>query len=200
MEGFSQALLEDYGDKLDGEGKNHLRRVREASQRMAKLIDDLLDLSRLTRMEMQREPVDLSALAQAIAGQLRQADPGRKVEFSIEPGLVVNGDPHLLRAMMENLIGNSWKYTGKHASAKIEFGSLRQADGAPTYFVRDDGAGFDMTYANKLFGAFQRLHKATEFAGTGIGLATVQRIVHRHGGRVWAEAAVERGATFHFTL
>ncbi|MDM9581671.1 MULTISPECIES: sensor histidine kinase [unclassified Nostoc] len=199
IDGFSQALLEDYADKLDALGQNYLQRVRAATQRMAQLIDDLLNLSRLTRSEMRYEKVDLSALVEAIATELHKTQPERQVEFVIAPGLVANGDAHLLRIVLENLLGNAWKFTGKHQKARIEFGLLLQ-DNTDVYFVRDDGTGFDMAYVEKLFGAFQRLHAMTEFEGTGIGLATVQRIIHRHGGRVWAESAVEQGATFYFTL
>jgi PAS domain S-box-containing protein len=200
IDGFSQALLEDYADKLDEEGQRYLQRVRAASQRMAELIDDLLALSRLTRSEMRREPVNLSLLARTIAAELRKSEPERRVEFNIAEGLVVMADAHLMRVALENLLSNAWKYTAKHPSARIEVGLLAQVDGKATYFVRDDGAGFDMAYADKLFGAFQRLHTPAEFAGNGIGLATVQRIIHRHSGQVWAEGAVEQGATFYFTL
>jgi PAS domain S-box-containing protein len=199
IDGFSQALLEDYAGKLDAKGKEHLQRVRAASQRMAQLIDDMLNLSRVTRSEMCREAVDLSALARTISGQLKKTEPERPVEFIIRPGLVVDGDPRLFQVALENLLSNAWKFTSKRPSARIEFGVI-QNDGIPTYFVRDNGAGFEMAYADKLFGAFQRLHTTAEFPGTGIGLATVQRIIHRHGGRIWAEGAVEQGATFYFTL
>lgn len=199
IDGFSQALLEDYADKLDGPGVDSLRRVRGASQRMGQLIDDLLELSRMTRSEVRREPVDLSALARAIAADLRARQPERQVKFRIADGLVAEGDPQLLRVVLMNLLGNAWKFTAKQERAAIEFDVVRR-DGKPVYFVRDDGAGFDMAYAGKLFGAFQRLHAVTEFEGTGIGLATVQRIVHRHGGRVWAKGEVGKGATFSFTL
>jgi len=199
LDGFSQALLEDCSDRLDAQGKEYLQRVRTASQRMAKLIDDLLDLSRVTRSEMRVESVDLSALARGIAAELQRREPARTMEFEIAPKLVARGDEGLLRVVLENLLGNAWKFTGKRPRARIELG-VTQHDGRPAYFVRDDGAGFEMTYAGKLFGAFQRLHGATEFEGTGIGLATVQRIIHRHGGRVWADAAPDRGATFYFTL
>jgi PAS domain S-box-containing protein len=199
IDGFSQALLEDYGHKLDDEGQDHLRRVRAATQRMGELIDDLLTLSRVTRREMRREPVDLSGLAQAIMEQLMKTDPGRDVRVTIAPGLRVEGDPHLLRVALENLLGNAWKFTAKEARAVIDFGATMR-DGQPVYVVRDNGVGFDMAYSGKLFGAFQRLHRSSEFPGTGIGLATVQRIIARHGGRVWAEAEVHKGATFHFTL
>ena len=186
-------------DKLDAPGQNYLHRVRLATQRMGQLIDDLLNLSRVTRSEMHRESVDLSAIAQMIAAELQEAQPERQVEFQIVAGLVANGDSRLLRIVLENLLGNAWKFTAKHSRAWIEFGRYSH-DGVHTYFVRDDGAGFDMAYTDKLFGAFQRLHGAKEFQGTGIGLATVQRIIHRHSGRIWAEAAVEQGATFYFTL
>jgi signal transduction histidine kinase len=199
IDGFSQALLEDYGDKLDDQGQKDLQRVRAATQRMAQLIDDMLNLSRVTRGEMHRDTVDLSAMAQGIAMELRAAEPERQVDLTIADGVQADGDARLLRVVLENLLRNSWKFTGNHPVAKIEFGVARN-NGKAVYFVRDDGAGFDMTYAGKLFGAFQRLHAMTEFKGTGIGLATVQRIVHRHGGRVWAEGKIDQGATFYFTL
>ena len=199
IDGFSQALLEDYGSRLDAEGRSHLQRSRAASQRMGRLIDGLLSLSRTTRTEMRPTAVDLTALAHATAGELQKSEPARAVEFAIAPRLRVNADANLLRILLQNLLGNAWKFTHKHARARIEVGA-QEHDGKTAYFVRDDGAGFDMAYADKLFGAFQRLHDQTEFEGTGIGLATVQRIVHRHGGRVWAEGEVEKGATFYFTL
>ena len=199
IDGFSQALLEDYADKLDADGKGHLQRVRASTQRMGALIDDLLNLSRVTRGEMRSEPVDLTGMAQALAAELKKSAPDREVEFVIADGLSAQGDPRLLRIVIDNLLGNAWKYTSKHPRARIEFG-FAQNNGHSAYFVRDDGAGFDMAYADKLFGAFQRLHRQAEFSGTGIGLATVQRIMHRHGGRVWAEGEVEKGATFYFTL
>lgn len=199
IDGFSQALLEDYEDKLDEEGKDNLHRVRASSQHMAQLIDDLLKLSRVTRGEMRRERVDLTGMARAIAVDLQKATAGRDVQFVIADGLVSQGDPALLRIALKNLLDNAWKYTSKLPRARIEVGSF-QNNGQVAYFVRDDGAGFDMAYADKLFGAFQRLHAVTEFKGTGIGLATVQRIVHRHGGRIWAEGKVNQGATFYFTL
>jgi signal transduction histidine kinase len=199
IDGFSQALLEDYADKLDAVGQDYLRRVQAASQHMGQLIDDLLKLSRVTRAEAYHEPVELSALAQMVATDLQQQEPERQVEFVIAEGLIAKGDARLLRVVLENLLGNAWKFTAKNPRARIEFGSARN-NGNLAYFVRDDGVGFNMAYANKLFGAFQRLHSATEFEGTGIGLASVQRIIHRHGGRVWAEGEVEKGATFYFTL
>jgi PAS domain S-box-containing protein len=199
IDGFSQALLEGYNDKLDERGQNYLQRVLAATQRMGQLIDDLLNLSKVTRSQMRCEPVALSALAQLIATELLNTQPQRQVEFVIAPELVANGDTRLLRIVLENLLGNAWKFTGKKNRARIEFG-LTEHEDTVAYFVRDDGSGFDMTYVDKLFGAFQRLHAMTEFEGTGIGLATVQRIIHRHGGRVWAEGAIEQGATFYFTL
>jgi light-regulated signal transduction histidine kinase (bacteriophytochrome) len=199
IDGFSQALLEDYSDKLDPAGKDHLQRVRRAAQRMSELIDDILKLSRVTRSAMRRENLDLSAMAHSIAEELRLAEPDRHVEFAIEGGLIASGDSQLLGVAMQNLLGNSWKYTSRHASSRIEFGKS-ELNGKHPFFVRDDGAGFDPRYADRLFGAFQRLHTTTEFPGTGIGLATVQRIIHRHGGEIWAEGAIEKGATFYFTL
>jgi PAS domain S-box-containing protein len=199
IDGFSQALLEDYGGVLDMQGKDFLTRVRSASQRMSQLIDDMLVLSRVTRREMKCSAVDLSALSNMIAAELVKTQPQRQVEFNITPGLVVNGDAELLRAMLENLLGNAWKFTSKNQNAKIEFGVM-ELDGKSSYFVRDNGVGFDMAYASKLFQAFQRLHLQTEFPGTGIGLATVKRIINRHGGSIWAESEAGKGATFYFNL
>ncbi|MCL5062437.1 MAG: ATP-binding protein [Nitrospirae bacterium] len=199
IDGFSQALLEDYAERLDEQGRDYLSRVRAASQRMAQLIDDMLKLSRVTRAELRREEMDLSGLAQEIAAEQRRAQPGREVEFAIASGLRAHGDPKLLRIALENLLGNAWKFTGKRSGARIEFGMMHR-EGEAAYFVRDNGLGFDMAYAGKLFGAFQRLHDSREFPGTGIGLATVQRVIHKHGGRVWAEGEVEKGATFYFTI
>ncbi len=199
--GFSQALLEDYADTLDPTGQDYARRIHAATQRMTQLIDDLLNLSRVTRSEMSREtPVDLSAMVQSIASQLQSTQPERAVDWVITSGLVTHGDPRLLRIALENLIGNAWKFASKRERARIEFGALGLEEGKTIYFVRDNGAGFEMQYADKLFGPFQRLHSAGEFPGTGIGLATVQRIIHRHGGRIWAESAVNQGSTFFFTL
>jgi signal transduction histidine kinase len=199
INGFSQALLEDYADKLDAQGKDYLQRVRAASQTMAQLIDDLLDLSRITRSKIHLGTVNLSVLAQAVTAELTNMEPERQVKLVIAGRLIVKGDERLLKIVLENLLGNAWKFTGNNPKAKIEFG-VTQVDGRSAYFVRDNGAGFDMAYANKLFGAFQRLHDPSEFPGSGIGLATVQRIIHRHGGQVWAEGAVGQGATFYFTL
>ncbi|MBI2940829.1 MAG: MEDS domain-containing protein [Chloroflexi bacterium] len=199
IDGFSAMLLENYADRLDERGKGCLQFLRQGSRQMAQLIDDLLSLSRATRAELHRQQVDLSALANAIAVELRQTQPERLAEFLVAPGLVADGDVRLLRVVLENLLGNAWKFTGRHATARIEFGTVEQ-QGERVYFVRDDGAGFEMAYAGKLFGAFRRLHGEKEFPGNGIGLATVQRIIRRHGGRVWAEGKVEQGATFYFTL
>ena len=199
IDGFSQALLEDYADKFGDEGKDYLMRVRAATQRMAQLIDDMLNLSRLTRSEMNLEKVDLSAIVKSIGDELHATQPERKVEFVIAQGITAKGDARLLRVALSNLLRNAWKFTGKKSNPKIEFG-VAQIDGENSYFIADNGAGFDMEYANKLFGAFQRLHGIEEFPGTGIGLATVQRIIHRHGGKVWAKAEIDKGATFYFTL
>lgn len=199
IDGFSRILLEDYADKLDEEGKESLQTVRAASQRMGHLIDDMLQLSRLTRSEVHHVPVNLSALARHVVDELQKTAPERSVKFVCEPDLTAQADSQLMRIALENLLGNAWKFTGKQPSARIEFGRTIH-EGVPVYFVRDNGAGFNMAYSDKLFGAFQRLHSTTEFPGTGIGLATVQRVIHRHGGKVWAESQVGHGATFYFTL
>jgi len=203
IDGFSQILQEDYEGELDDEGMDYLGRVRAASRHMATLIDDLLDLSRVGRRPLRREPVDLSRLAAGIVEELKESQPGREVEFVTEEKIMAWGDVSLLKVALENLLGNAWKFTANEKEARIEFGADRDPGPgflAPVYYVRDNGAGFDQAYADKLFGAFQRLHGQDEFEGTGIGLATVARIVHRHGGRVWAEGSVGEGATFYFTL
>lgn len=199
IDGFSQALSEDYGDRLDEQGLNYIKRVRSSSQRMAQLIDDLLNLSRITREEMNNGKVDLTAIAWDVAAELKDSEPGRKVVFNIEPCVEAYGDERLLRVVMDNLLRNAWKYSGKNETAVIEFASFAQNNKA-AYFVRDNGVGFDMRYSDKLFKPFQRLHSANEFEGTGIGLATVQRVINRHGGSVWAEGKIGTGATFYFTL
>jgi len=199
IDGFSQVLLEDYAEKLDAQGREHLGRIRQASQRMAQLIDDLLALSRLNRTELRHAPVDLSGIGRAVAGDLGERDPGRRIAWEIAPGLEVMGDPHLLQIALANLLENAWKFTRHRPEAAISLGA-QEEKGERVFFIRDDGVGFDMAYASKLFSPFQRLHHQSEFEGTGIGLVTVQRIVHRHGGRIWAESAVGEGATFYFTL
>jgi light-regulated signal transduction histidine kinase (bacteriophytochrome) len=199
IDGFSQALLEDYADKVDEEGRRYLNFLRQGAQQMGRLIDDLLGLSRLARTELRRSPIDLTALARNVAAELRKAEPDREVEIAIDDGIGGDGDASLLRIALENLLGNAWKFTGKRTGARIEVGTI-SVDGETVYFVRDNGAGFDPTYEAKLFGVFQRLHSTHEFEGTGIGLATVKRIIDRHGGRIWAAGEIDRGATFYFTL
>jgi len=199
INGFSQALLEDYADRLDVTGQDFLQRVCKSANRMEELIDDILELSRISQRRIKKETVSLSQLSCEIIEQLKDQEPDRRVEISIANGIDTYGDAHLLRIVLDNLLNNSWKYTGKVESASIEFGELRQ-DQQRIFFVKDNGAGFDMRYADKLFGAFQRLHTIDEFEGNGIGLATVQRIINRHGGRIWADSEVDKGATFYFTL
>jgi two-component system sensor histidine kinase/response regulator len=199
IDSFSRAVLESQGDRLDEAGQRFLSRVREASQHMSQLIDDVLYLSRVTRADLREQEVDLSAVTDLILGRLQESEPQRTLDAKVRPGVIVAGDGQLLRIAMENLLGNAWKFTSKERESRIEFG-LTQTGGEPTYFVRDNGAGFDMTYADRLFGPFQRLHQVGDFPGNGIGLATVQRIIHRHGGRVWAEGLVGQGATFYFTM
>jgi PAS domain S-box-containing protein len=199
MEGFSSALLEDYGDKLGPQGKQYLIYVQESSDLMGRIIDDLLRLSRVTRSEMTYEKVNLSEMAEKILSELQKTEPDRKVTLDISPDVMAYGDRNLLRLALENLIGNAWKFSGKTDSPRIEVGTVEH-NGKQAYFVRDNGVGFDMAYANKLFKPFQRLHKASEFPGTGIGLATIQRIIRRHGGEVWAESKLGEGTTFYFTL
>jgi len=199
IDGFSAALMEDYGGKLGGSGETYLRYVRDSAQQMGRLIDDLLKLSRVTRSELSRERVDLTAMARAIAARLARGEPARDVEVVVADDLIADGDASLLSVVLENLIGNAWKFTGKRERARIEIG-VRADQRPPVFFVRDNGAGFDMAYAHRLFGAFQRLHTPREFEGNGIGLASVHRIIRRHGGRVWAEGAIDAGATISFTL
>jgi PAS domain S-box-containing protein len=199
IDGFSQALVEDYGDRLDAEGRRYLGCVRDAAQRMAELIDDLLTLSRVTRSELRRERVDLSALSVTLLAAFQRLEPERQVEIVIAPDLIADADPRLVAIALDNLLGNAWKFTAKRAHAAIELG-VTATEGVVTYFVRDNGVGFDMAYLDKLFGVFQRLHPETEFPGTGIGLATVARIAQRHRGRAWADGRPGEGATFYFTL
>jgi light-regulated signal transduction histidine kinase (bacteriophytochrome) len=199
IDGFSQALVDDFGDTITGEGKTYLGFVRDSAQQMAQLIDDLLSLSRMSRAPLHRERVDLVVVAQSVLDGLRRGDPDRVVDVIVADELVAFGDPGLLRVVLENFLGNAWKFTAKREKARIELGQTRVAE-ASEFFVRDNGAGFDMAYSEKLFGVFQRLHPAREFEGSGIGLATAQRIIHRHGGRVWAQGEVDGGATFYFTV
>jgi light-regulated signal transduction histidine kinase (bacteriophytochrome) len=198
LDGFSQMLLEQSGDLLGSDGLDYLNRMRRASQRMGQLIDDLLRLSRISRAEMLREPVDLTAMARDIIADLQAGAPERQVTVVIEEELSAHGDLRLLRVLLENLLSNAWKYSTRTPRARISVGSTGQAP--DTYYIRDNGAGFDMAHADRLFSPFQRLHTETEFPGNGIGLATVQRIIHKHGGRIWPEAAPGEGATFFFTL
>jgi signal transduction histidine kinase len=199
IDGFSQILLEDKGPALGDDGRQHLERVRAAATRMESMIDDMLLLSRLTHDEMNPRSVDLTTLARAAVDELRAREPDRKVEFESNGALPAQGDEPLIRIALTNLLANSWKFTRDRKPAHISFGGETR-DGKAVFFVKDDGVGFDMRYAQRLFGAFQRLHKPSEFEGSGVGLATVQRIVHRHGGRVWAESELGKGTTFYFTL
>jgi two-component system, sensor histidine kinase and response regulator len=199
IESFSRAVQESQGDRLDADGHRYLDRVREASRQMSELIDDVLYLARVTGAEMREQEVDLSGLVALLLDRMREAEPERRVEIRIRPGVTVMADGQLLRIALENLLENAWKFTAREPVARLEFG-MTSIGGEQAYFIRDNGAGFDMAYADRLFGPFQRLHLASEFPGSGIGLATVQRIIHRHGGRVWAEGMVGQGATFHFTI
>ncbi len=198
LRGFTEVLIESNLSQLDESGQELLRRTHAASIRMERLIEDLLKLARVSRAELQMEPVNLSALATEILADIAKIDPARKVRVTVAPDCVVVADPRLLRVALDNLLSNAWKFTSRHDDARIEFGRVN--DPEPAFFVRDNGAGFDMTFAKKLFGVFQRLHAASEFPGTGVGLATVQRILNRHGGKAWADAAVDQGATFFFSL
>jgi signal transduction histidine kinase len=212
LDGFSEILLQDYGAVIDETGRGYLRRIKGAANHMAGLMDGLLQLSRLNREALVLEDVDLTDLARSVVTDLREQDPDRTVDVLVEPGLHAEADPKLLRVVLVNLLGNAWKFTARHETARIEVGAAQHAEGENgggdggggtdgiAFYVKDDGAGFDPRYARNLFGAFQRLHTPDQFEGTGIGLATVQRIVHRHGGAVWAEGEVEKGATFWFTL
>jgi signal transduction histidine kinase len=198
LDGFSQALLEDFGPQLDARGQDYLKRIRAAAQRMGQLIDDLLQLSRISRSDVKRQSVNLSEMVSEIMAEVRTGEPTRNVETVVQPGIVVQADSRLLRIAIENLLRNAWKFTGKRTGARIEFGVKPEKE--PVYFIRDNGAGFDQGFSSRLFQPFQRLHSTSDFEGTGIGLAIVTRIIGRHGGQVWAEAAVDQGATFFFTL
>src|ERR1700689_1087443 len=200
LSGYSEALVEDYGDRPDETGRWYAERIQAATERMAALIDDLLSLSSVSRAELSLGPVNLSAEVAAIAGELQAREPGRRVRFALQEGVWANADHVLIRTVLQNLIDNAWKYTAKRDSATIEFGTTAAKDAGVCCFVRDNGAGFDPAFGGKLFQPFQRLPAVTEFPGSGIGLASVRRIIERHGGRVWAEGAVGRGATFYFTV
>ncbi len=200
IDSFSQILLEDYANRLDADGRDYVQRLRGSCEHMENIIDALLALSNMTRSEILMEHFDLTALAHAVASDVKQKNPDRLVDWVIAEGLTAEGDAKLLRVVLENLFGNAWKFTANRQRARIEFGALPQSNGARTYFVRDDGAGFDMVRANNLFTPFKRLHDQSEFKGTGIGLATVQRVIQRHRGKIWAEGVVDQGATFCFTL
>jgi PAS domain S-box-containing protein len=200
ISGFARALEEGHASKLDAEGQQFIRKIRDSTEHMGALLDGLIEVARFSRDDLRREPVDLTATVRRVAAELQQDDPERKVELVVAEGITANGDPRLLQRVLENLLNNAHKFTAKRGRTRIEFGTAPQADGRVAYFVRDNGIGFDMAYADQLFGAFQRLHGAKEYPGTGIGLATVERIIHRHGGQVWAEGTENAGATFYFTL
>jgi light-regulated signal transduction histidine kinase (bacteriophytochrome) len=199
IDGFSQALLEDYTDRLDETGQNYLSRIRAAAQRMGQLIDDMLLLSRVGRAQLERESVDLSGMAKTVTDELKQQDPDRWIALEIQPELVAQADRGLMRVLLDNLLGNAWKFTARMANARIDF-KIRADETESVFLVQDNGVGFDMAHAGALFQPFHRLHAATDFPGTGIGLATCQRIVDRHGGRIWAEGTVSLGATVFFTI
>jgi light-regulated signal transduction histidine kinase (bacteriophytochrome) len=200
LSGYAEALLEEYGDGLGETGRGYAERIRAASERMATLIDDLLQLARVSRSQMHIRPVDLSAEVTAVVREIQSTDPSRRIRISIQEGVQASADRGLIRTVLQNLVENAWKFTARREDATIEFGSMPAEDAGICCFVRDNGAGFDPAYAAKLFQPFQRLHADTDFAGTGIGLASVQRIIERHGGRIWAQGAVDAGATFYFTL
>jgi PAS domain S-box-containing protein len=199
IDGFSQAIMEDYSEKLDREGKDYLKRVKNAAQQMSDIIDDLLKLSRITQHKVDQEKIDIADLSRKIINEFKRNDSKRKIKVKIQDNLVVNGDRHLLEMALKNLISNAWKFTSKKPNAEIEIGRTKKAD-KDVYYIRDNGAGFDMKYAEKLFVPFQRLHKKDEFKGTGIGLGIVARIIHRHGGHIWGEAEEGKGAVFYFTI
>jgi len=197
--GFSQLLLKEYSGELDRRGQDFIHRIRKSNERLCQLIDGILGLSRLARRQMCIEAVDLSALAQKVVPEIKWTGMERQVEFVIEEGIIANADAYMMQIVLDNLLRNAWKFTANHSSAKIEFGKVG-SEGKATYFIRDDGAGFNMAYAKKLFGLFGRLHPETDFEGNGIGLVTVKRIIDNHGGHIWAEGEIEKGATFYFTL
>jgi light-regulated signal transduction histidine kinase (bacteriophytochrome) len=198
--GFAQVLEKGRASKLDAEGRRSIQKIRDSTEHMGTMLDGLIELACFSRTDLRRTAVDLTATVCRVAAELQLEVPGRKVELVVAEGITANGDPRLLQRVLENLLNNAYKFTAKRVSTRIEFGAAPQADGRVAYFVRDNGIGFDMAYSDQLFGAFQRLHGAKEYAGTGIGLATVERIIHRHGGQVWAEGTENTGATFYFTL
>lgn len=200
IDGFSKIILASYSENLDSEARQYFQYICENAARMGQLIDDLLQLSRLSRSELHQESFNISTMAQEILQHLQEREPQRHVSLNVTPDLTAKGDPHLMKVVLENLLGNAWKFSGLQENAVIEFGLAQNNGGPAAFYVKDNGTGFDMTYADKLFGAFQRLHKMTEYPGTGIGLATVQRIIHRHGGKIWPQAEVNKGATFYFSL
>lgn len=200
IEGFSQVLLEDYRSQLDDNGRHHLDRIQNGTRRMGQIIDDLLRMSRLDRKVLEPAPLELSGLCRMVVDGLQSSTPGRRVEVSIQPGMKAQADASLMRVALENLFGNAWKFTSRCPEPRIEAGEMVSPSGEEVFFIRDNGAGFDMAYAGKLFNAFQRMHLASDFDGTGIGLAIVKRIIERHGGRIWAEAEPGNGAAFFFTL
>lgn len=200
IDAFSQMLFEDCADTLSEQGQSHIQRIRGATQRMSQLIEALLVLSRTTQIPVSRDKVNLSRMAHEVVSELQAATPDRRANVIIASGLSANGDPRLLRVVLENLLSNAWKFTAKSSHARIEVGSVAGPDAGIIYYVRDNGAGFDMVHADKVFGVFQRLHSEKDFPGSGVGLATVQRVIHKHGGRIWTEAAVNQGASFYFTL
>ncbi|HLK35545.1 MAG TPA: ATP-binding protein, partial [Polyangiaceae bacterium] len=200
IRGFAKILADEFADRLTGEGREHLERVLRNAKRMEELVEGLLSMGRFVKSDMVRTPVDLTALSEEIVRDVKEGEPGRSAEFVVHPGLGAAGDPVLLRAALTNLVGNAWKFTSRRAQTRIEIGRHGDESGKPIFFVRDNGAGFEMQRAHRLFGVFQRLHRAEEYPGSGIGLATVERIIARHGGRIWAEGQPEQGATFYFTL
>ena len=200
ISGFAKSLEDDYASKLDAEGQHFIEKIVSSAERMAIMLKGITQVTHYSSVALKRQPVDLTALAHRVIGELRRADPGRPLQIVIGAGISANGDPKLLQTVLENLLGNACKFTAKRADARIEFGTAPQPDGTVAYFVRDNGIGFDMAYADRLFGVFQHLHDAKQYPGSGIGLAIVERIIHRHGGQVWAEGAENTSATFYFTL
>ncbi|UUZ77179.1 PAS domain S-box protein [Polaromonas sp. P1(28)-13] len=200
IDGFSQLLVRLDGEKISDKGRHYLNRIRAGTRQMSELIEGLLSLAQLSRDQLRSELIDLSTISRRVEKAFREREPERQVQINIQDGLLAHGDPRLLSAVMHNLLGNAWKFSSRQAAARIDVGSALGADGKTVYFVKDNGAGFEMAYAEKLFRTFERLHSSADFSGTGVGLATVKRVIDRHGGRVWAESCVNEGATFYFTL